>query len=183
MHAVDVIADTEMALMEGLVKEAGVDGLFISVQNAEKNRFTTSQYEKWVRPGDLKVLAFADRMAECNVLHCCGWDADEAGTSNQMEKWKGYPLPVVSWASYVDHIDTNGIRALFPGKTAWGGWDNRMNKNALIYTGTEKEIKEETLRLIEASGKERFILGPDCSIQCEIDPKRIRWIMEASRSV
>lgn len=183
MHAVDVIADVENKLIEGLVKEGGVDGIFLSVQNAELTRFTPMEYEKWVKPGDLKVLDYIDSIADYNVLHCCGWDADEAGTRNHVGVWKGYPLPVVNWASYVDKLDASQIREIFPEKTAWGGFDNRMSANALIYTGTEKEVKEETLRLIEKYGKERFMLGPDCSIQCEIDPRRLKWVAEASRSV
>lgn len=181
LHACDVIAEDEIRLIDALIHEAGVDGIFYSVQNAEKNRFSLEEYKKWVEPSDRKVLDFINSVSECSVLHCCGWDADEAGTCNHLESWQDYPSAAVSWASYVDKKNVTEIRDFFKGRPAWGGFDNRTC--GILYTGTEEEVKAEAKRLIALGGKRGFILGPDCSLPNDINPQRIRWVIEASRSM
>lgn len=178
MHACDVIADDEIALIDALINKAGVDGIFYSVQNAEVTRFTLDEYKKWVEPSDRKVLDFTNSISQYNVLHCCGWDADEAGTHNHMESWKDYPAGAVSWAAYVDKLDVTQIREFFANRPAWGGFDNRTC--GLVYTSTKEQIKAETKRLIRQGGHKGFMLGPDCSLPTDIDIERIRWIMEAA---
>lgn len=181
MYAYGVIAEDVKALIKALITEAGVDGIFYSVQNAEKTRFTLEEYNAWVRPGDQDLLDYMNSLSDCNIVHCCGWDADEMGTTNRMESWKGYQAAGISWAAYVDNLDANGIKELFPGSSAWGGFDNR--KCGILYKGTEAEIKEETRRLIRQSGKKGVILGPDCSLPNDIDIKHIKWVIEAARSM
>ena len=104
-YACDVIAEDVCSLVEGLLEEAGCDGVFYSVQNAEITRFTYDEYRSWVTPSDKKVLAQANTPVHYTILHCCGWDADEAGTTNRMEVWKDYESAAVSWAMYVDHLE------------------------------------------------------------------------------
>ena len=67
------------------------------------------------------------------------------------------------------------------GRTVWGGFDNRPG--SLIYTGTKEEIESEVKRLIEAGGKNGYIIGPDCSIHDELSEERIKWIVEAARKI
>lgn len=179
MHACDVIAQDEIALIGCLLREIGVDGIFYSVQNAEVTRFTLEQYRAWVEPSDRKVLDFANTLSRHNVLHCCGWDADEAGTYNHLESWKGYPSGAVSWAAYVDKKSVKDIRAFFDGRPAWGGFDNRMC--GLLYTGTKEEIQAEARRLIQQGGNKGYMMGPDCSLPTDISTERIRWVVEAAR--
>lgn len=181
MYAYNIIAEDVMALIKALITEAGVDGIFYSVQNAEMTRFTLEEYNAWVRPGDLKVLDYMNSLSDCNIIHCCGWDADAEGTTNRMESWSGYQAACISWAAYVDNLDANEIRKLFPGSSAWGGFDNR--KGGILYHGTEEEIKEETRRLIRECGKKGYMLGPDCSLPTDIDVKHIKWVMETTKSM
>ena len=67
------------------------------------------------------------------------------------------------------------------GRTVWGGFDNRPG--SLIYTGTKEEIEAEVKRLVEASGKRGYIIGPDCSIHDELPEERIKWIVDAARKL
>lgn len=180
LHACDIIAQDEMQLIHALICDAGVDGIFYSVQNAEMTRFTLEQYKKWVEPSDRKVLEYANSLTPYNVLHCCGWDADEEGTHNHLESWQEYPSGAVSWASYVDHKNVPEIREFFHGRPAWGGFDNRTC--GLLYRGTKEEIQEETKRLIHEGGRSGYMLGPDCSLPNDIDNERIRWIVETARN-
>ncbi len=178
MHACEVVADDHIAMMDAILHEAGVDGFLYSVQNAEINRFTVEEYREWVTPSELRELQSLHENSEYVVLHCCGWDADEAGTVNHLESWKDYPANVISWASYVDNKDTAQIREFFHGLPAWGGFDNRVGK--LIQVGSEDEVKAEARRLIELGGRKGFMLGPDCSLPF-MDYHRVRWIVDAAR--
>lgn len=179
LHACDVIAEDENRLIHALITEAGVDGIFYSVQNAEITRFSLAQYKEWVEPSDTKVLAFAQSLTPYNVLHCCGWDADEAGTVNHLDSWTDYKAGMVSWASYVDHQGVSQIRELFHGLPAWGGFDNR--RQGVLYSGTEAQVREETRRMIDQGGHQGYILGPDCSMPDDIASERIRWVLDEAK--
>lgn len=177
MHASEVIAEDEMGLIQALIQEAGVDGIFYSVQNAEVTRFTLEEYKQIVEPSERKVMEFMGSLTPYNVMHCCGWDADVAGTHNHLESWQNYPCGAVSWASSVDKLDAKGVQAFF-GKPTWGGFDNRKGK--LLHVGTKEAIQAEARRLIEEAGNRGFMLGPDCSLPNDITTERIRWVVEAA---
>ncbi len=178
LHACEVIADDHIGLMDSLLDEGGVDGFLYSAQNAELTRFTAEEYRSWVRPAEKRELDHLHKVSEYVVLHCCGWDADEAGTTDRLTDWQDYPANAISWASYVDHMTIPEIREFFHGLPAYGGFDNRLG--CLLQTGTREEIKNETRRLIALGGTRGYMLGPDCSLQ-NIGTERIRWVTEAAK--
>ncbi len=173
--ACDVIAEDVKALVKGLL-EAGCDGVFYAVQNAEINRFTVEEYNEWVRPGDKKVLDYANTLGSHNILHCCGWE----DVRNHLEVWEDYESGAVNWAAYIDHLDIPHAKEFFR-RPVWGGFDNK--EKGVLYKGTKEEIQAETKRLIQQGGKKGFMLGPDCSLPSDIDIRHIKWVVEASRSI
>lgn len=176
LYAENVIARDVKILVQGIISEAGADGIFFSVQNAEENRFTYEFYRKYITPPEKEVLDFANKLSDMNVLHCCGWE----GIPNRLEDWADYKTPVVSWARYIEHLGVKEAKEKF-GCTVWGGFDNRPD--SLIYKGTKEEVEAETARLITDGGKQGFIIGPDCSIHDELPVERIRWIVDAARRI
>ena len=54
-----MIAEDAITLVKALIQEAGCDGIYYCVQNAETFRFTSEEYHKFVEPYDLKVLDYA----------------------------------------------------------------------------------------------------------------------------
>jgi len=179
MFAVNIIGEDVNHLVQGLLAEAGCDGIFYSVQSAEVNRFTYEEYRSWVTPSDKLVLNYANSLSSLNIIHCCGWDADDAGTVNQMEVWQDYESAAVNWASYVDHLDVSAAKEFFGDRCVLGGFDNR--KRGVLYHGNREEIQAETRRLIGEVKKRGFILGADCSLPDDIDPEHIKWVLEESR--
>ena len=83
-HAFEVIAQDIKALVRRLITEAGCDGIYYCVQNAEQFRFTAEEYRTLVRPAELDVLTYANSLSDNNILHCCGW----AGDKNRVEVWQ-----------------------------------------------------------------------------------------------
>ncbi len=175
-YACHVIAGDVKHLVEGILREAGADGIFYSVQNGEIDRFTAEEYKDWVEPSDLEVLEYAKSLSDMNAIHFCAWE----GTPNRLSIWKDYKAPVVSWSRYIDLMDIGEAKKTFDA-TVWGGFDNRSG--SLLYTGTREEIEKETASLISAGGKKGYILGSDCSLHDELDEERIRWVAEVSRRI
>ena len=175
-QACAVVAEDLKLLVQGLIEEAGVDGIFYSVQNGEENRFTYAEYRNWVTPGDREVLDFANRLSGMNAIHFCAWEE----VPNRLSVWADYRAPVVSWSRAFDIPDIGEAKKTF-GCTVWGGFDNRPG--TLLYTADRAEIERETAALIAQGGRQGYILGADCSIHGELPEERIRWVVEAARQI
>ena len=120
MHAFDVIAEDAITLSTRLIQEAGCDGIYYCVQNAEEYRFTAEEYRRLVTPSDRKVLEAVNKVSENNILHCCGW----AGDKNRIEVWQDYPAKVINWAVFVEGMSMKEGKEFFGGKCVLGGFDN-----------------------------------------------------------
>lgn len=182
MHALDVIAQSNALLAECLIREAGCDGIYYCVQGGEYDRFTAEEYAAVIRPSDLYVIEHANRFSENNIIHMCGW----AGNGNRLEVWREYPAKVVNWAVYVEGLSLEDGRLFFGGRTALGGfethWDGKIQEG-IIYNGTKEELQAYTRKLILNFGKKGLMLGGDCTLDAAIDRERIRWVVEAARSL
>ena len=175
-HACAAVAEDQKALVRGLIQEAGVDGVFYSVQNGEENRFTAEEYRDWVMPSDKAVLDYAISLSDMNAIHFCAWEA----IPNRLDVWKDYRAAVVSWSRYFDIMDINKAKWRF-NCTVWGGFDNRPG--TFLYTASREEIEQEVARLVEQGGKSGYILGADCSIHNELPEERIRWVADAAHRI
>ena len=182
MHALDAMAWSNALLAELLITEAGCDGVYYCVQSGEYDRFKAEEYQAVVAPSDCYVLEHANRFSKNNIIHMCGW----AGNRNQLELWKNYPAKVINWAVYVEKLGLEEGRAYFGNRTCLGGfethWDGKIQEG-IIYNGTKQELQDYTRELILDYGKRGLMLGGDCTIDARIDWERIRWIVEASRSL
>jgi uroporphyrinogen-III decarboxylase len=175
-YACNVVAEDLKVLVQGLIQEAGVDGIFYSVQNGEENRFTYEEYRDWVTPSDKKVLDYANTLSDMNAIHFCAWEE----IPNRLSVWEDYKAPVISWSRYFDIMDIQEAKKHF-GCTVWGGFDNRAG--TFLYTASKEEIEKEVANLIVQGGKSGYILGSDCSIHDELPVERIRWVVEAARQI
>lgn len=63
-----MIAEDAITLVKALIREAGCDGIYDCVQNAETFRFTSEEYHKFVEPYDLKVLDYANSISKYTSL-------------------------------------------------------------------------------------------------------------------
>ncbi|MBQ7064744.1 MAG: hypothetical protein IJM90_07640 [Firmicutes bacterium] len=173
-YACRVVAEDQKLLVKGLIEEAGVDGIFYSVQNGEVDRFTAEEYRDWVTPSDLEVLHYANSLSKMNAIHFCAWEE----IPNRLSVWEDYHAPVISWSRYIDIMDIAEARKHF-GATVWGGFDNRPG--SLLYTASREEVEAETASLIGQGGHSGYILGADCSLHNDLQEKRIGWVVQAAR--
>ena len=115
-YACSVIAEDQKLLVKGLIEEAGVDGIFYSVQNGEVNRFTAEEYRDWVTPSDKAVLDYANTLSSMNAIHFCAWEE----IPNRLSVWEDYKAPVISWSRQMDIMDIQEAKKHF-GCTVWAG--------------------------------------------------------------
>ena len=182
MYALDVIAQSNALLAELLITEAGCDGVYYCVQGGEYDRFTPEEYRSVITPSDLYVLEHANRFSDNNILHMCGW----AGNRNQLAIWQDYPAKVVNWAVFVEGMSLEDGRYFVDGRTALGGFETHWDETTqqgIIYTGSREELQAYTRNLILNHGKTGLMLGGDCTIDARLDWERIRWVVEAARSI
>ena len=182
MKALDVIAQSNALLAELLITEAGCDGVYYCVQGGEYDRFTPEEYRATITPSDLYVLEHANRYSDNNMLHMCGW----AGNRNQLAIWEDYPAKVVNWAVFVEGLSLDAGRYFVHGRTSLGGFETHWDEHTqqgIIYTGAKEELQEYTRNLILNHGKIGLMLGGDCTIDAKLDWERIRWVVEAARSL
>lgn len=116
-------------------------------------------------------------------MHCCGW----AGAKNQLELWKDYPAKCVNWAVYVEDLSMEDGRYFFSDCACLGGYQSLHQEGkdhlGILYSGTKEEVQEFTRSLILGYGKLGLILGADCTVNSNISHERIRWVVEAARSI
>lgn len=182
MSALDVIAQSNALLAELLITEAGCDGVYYCVQGGEYDRFTPEEYRRVITPSDLYVLEHANRYSDNNILHMCGW----AGNRNQLSIWQDYPAKAVNWAVFVEGLSLEDGRYFVDGRTALGGFETHWDETTqqgIIYTGSKEELQAYTRNLILNHGKCGLMLGGDCTIDAKLDWERIRWVVEAARSI
>jgi uroporphyrinogen decarboxylase len=182
MQALDRIGQSNALLAELLIAEAGCDGVYYCVQGGEYDRFTPQEYRVLIRPSDLYVLEHANRFSDNNIIHMCGW----AGNRNQLSIWQDYPAKVVNWAVHVEGLDLEQGRYFIEGRTSLGGFETHWDEHTqqgILYTGSKQELQEYTRNMILNHGKIGMMLGGDCTIDAKLSWERIRWVVEAARSI
>ena len=172
----DAISEDYALLAKALAEEAGVDGIYLSVNNVDKNRLTEEEYRKIVAPHELKILEAANEARDNNILHICGYH----GFHNHLSWYKDYPFLAVNWAVKVEGVSMEEGKKLFGGRAVIGGFG--QTEDDLIYRGREEEIKKEANAILDKVGTEGVLLGADCTIPRDTDPRRLTWIREAAES-
>jgi len=173
-HVLDVIGEDIASLSQRVIKEAGADGIYLSVQSIQDNRVSAEIYKEIIAPSELKVLDAANEAKGHNILHICGYE----GARNNIELFKDYPAQVVNWAVGPEGISLAKGRNIFGGRTVLGGFEN--GKDGLLYTGTKKAIQEKVREIIADTGTHGLIIGADCTIPSDINHERIEWVREAA---
>lgn len=170
----DVIGQDIASLSRRIIKEAEIDGIYLSVQSIQDSRVSPEIYKQYVSPSELNVLEAANQVGRVSILHICGYE----GAKNDISIFKDYPAQAINWAVGPEGISLSEGRQLFGGRTVLGGFEN--GKNSLLYLGNQQEIEAETSRLIKEAGKEGLILGADCTIPSDIAIEHIQWVRQAA---
>ena len=149
--------------------EAGADGIYFSAQGGESDRFEESTFLNYIKPHDLTVLKAVQDQGELNIIHICK-------DNIRLHHYVDYPGDVINWAATAkNNISLNDGKSLF-NRTILGGLDNRGK----IVNGSPEEIRQEVHDIIKSFGKQRLIIGADCTLPTDIPYENIRIAIEAT---
>lgn len=168
-HAAEIIAEDTITLLERLKDETGIDGMFYSVQSAQRPECDRAHHDKYIKPSDLRVLTRINELWEHNILHICGYEHYQ----NDLEYYATYPAAAYNWAVHTEGVSLAEGRKIFHGALL-GGFDN--NAGSLIDIGSTHEVVEFTQELITEAGPQGLIIGADCTIPATVGLDRINLI-------
>ena len=170
LFGVDAIATILEEFAAGYLASGG-DGIYYSAQFSEPNRFSKEEWERFVKPFDLRVINAVKKAGKRVIVHICGEPEHEFRTSP--DRYAEYPGDLFNWAVHRNDLDIAGGRRLFNAPIL-GGLHNR----GVIVDGTEAAIRAEVRRVIGGAGKKGFMLGADCTVPSDISYDRLRYATE-----
>lgn len=169
-QALDLIADDLIRLIKKIVGEGIVDGIYLSASNGKK--ITEKEYVTYIKPSEQKILTEANKLAEDNILHICGY----AGQQNILSVYQDYEASVINWAVHAEGLGLKEGKAFFGGKAVIGGFDN--TKSSILYRGTKEQIEQAVDDILADAGDVGVILGADCTVPEDTPVEHIRWVKE-----
>lgn len=169
----NVIAGDIATLTRKIIAEAGLEGIYLSVQSIQDSNVTSEDYRNYITPSDLTIIEASQQAQGLTVLHICGYE----GASNDIKLFKDYPAQVFNWAVGPEGISLAQGRKLFGGKTVLGGFVN--TKDGILYKGSKDDIQTEVKKLLQESGTLATVIGADCTIPSDIAAEHIAWVKEA----
>jgi hypothetical protein len=140
-------------------KQLGASGALVSIFNAEAKFGSVSDYERYSRPYDKRVLeALADTKLTFLHLHYL--------ERPFLDQFKDFNAPVIQYSAKVSGIPISEVRKLYP-QTLAGGVDE-VNFDKL----TTGEIRKQWLAAREQAGR-RYIITPGCSVPDGSTPEEL----------
>jgi uroporphyrinogen decarboxylase len=162
-------------LARELMGTAGADGVYLSVQNPDRDSFGPGFYAERVSPSETRVAEAARAAGGRVILHVCGY----AGVRNRLADFAGYPADAVSYARTVEGVPLPEARAIFPGRALVAGFPN--TPGSVLHRGTRAEVEAYTEALLgEAAGLAGIVIGADCTVPSDFEPERLSWVREAA---
>lgn len=179
LQILDVLEETNFILLEAL-SEAGADGVGISLQNAERWRFTKEDYQQYMMPYDERLLDFAKNHFPSHYVHLCSWGTENTNESIYLDIYRDLEMNAVNWGVYQrNSMNMRDGRTFFKNaKAVLGGFDR--STDGVLYKGTKAEIQRFTKALIRETGEQGFIMSADCSIAPNLPVEHINWVIEAA---
>ena len=175
----DAVADALKRIAEGMCQlaekyvEIGLDGVYYAALGGEYRYYSDEEFESYIKPLDEQILSAIQRSGGVSFLHIC---KDRLN----MQRYTDYGkyADVVNWGVYEAPFCLNEGKKMFPDNTIMGGLANR---SGVLVEGTEEEIRREVKKVVEEFGREKFILGADCTLPTDISYQRIRAAVEAAK--
>ena len=157
-RALDTIA-ASLANFCGRCIEAGADGIFLSVRDdwVDTPENGPGNYDRLVRPTDLKILASVQR-AVFNMLHVCGQAVD-------FGRFAEYPVHAVNWADRYAGPPLAAVAATMR-PAICGGLDNL----GTLASGTPEDCQREVADAIRQVGQRPLIVAPGCTFDPDTVP-------------
>jgi len=160
----DTIANSLVAFSKSAI-DAGASGVFFAASGAEPTMLTEEEYRRFVKPHDLTVMT-AVQTAPFNILHVHGTDV-------YLDLFFDYPAGCLNWPSHKSAWPIAKVRKKTD-KCLIAGIDER----GPIATGKMRATIAEVDEAFHASGRRKFMYGPECAVPPETPPDVISGIRD-----
>ncbi len=165
-RALAVVNDNLIAYARASL-ERGAAGIFFSVP-ATAESVTREQFERFMRPFDLRLLEAIRGLGECHVLHA-------HGEALYLDRLLDYPVHALSWADLHGGPGIAEMRRL-TGRPLMAGIDH-----VTFPYVSAAAIREQVRRAREAAGPTGFFVAPGCAVPTYSFPPLILAARDAAR--
>ncbi len=170
-HAVDVVAQDLITLSKRLLTEAGADGIFYAVHNFKT--IGKVDYLNIFTPAERLIAEEIAAIKDYTILHVCG----SIGVPNDFSYYANYPYKALNYAVDNEKLSLAEAKKRFPDKVIIGGFSRQ--EGSILYTGNKEQLQAETQKMVEEAGRDRLIIGADCSLDPEyMSFEKVAWIKE-----
>ena len=147
-EALNVLHESNLRFIDA-VKDTGVAGIFLAMQQASYDLMTVAEYEDFGKPHDLETLAATEGMW-FRLIHL-------HGTNVMFDVVADYPAEIINWHD-LETPPSLGEGQARTKMAVCGGlrqWDTMVR-------GTPEQVQAEADAAIEATGGRGFMLGTGC---------------------
>ena len=158
-RALDAIAQS-LANFARKCIAAGANGVFLSVRDdrGEALESDPSLYDRLIRPGDLRILAAAER-GSLNILHVCG-------QAHNFQRFAAYPVHMMNWADrYAGPPIAAVAGSVRPAICA--GVDNL----GTMVRGSPDDCAKEVADALRQAGGRPIMIAPGCTYDPQAVPE------------
>jgi uroporphyrinogen decarboxylase len=149
LHAgLEKITRSTILFLEEL-RKSGVDGIFYAIQHAQYGLLSETEFQKFARAYDLKVLEAA-RSMWLNIGHI-------HGENIMFDQVIDYPVAVLNWHDQHTSPSLSEAAQKFKGVLCGG-----LRRWETMVLGTPIQVQTEAREAIQATQGKRFILGTGC---------------------
>lgn len=172
-HILNVLAKNIIKQVKAVVVDGGADGVYYSTQELQSSKYTKELFDGIQKNVDLSVIDAIKSVSDISILHICGF----SGTSNHLEWFIDYDLPIVNWAVTVEGVSLQQGQQIFKDKVVLGGFGNTTDD--VLYNGSKDEIEAAVQGLLSNVDKKRVIIGADCTVPRDIPVDHLKWAIAA----
>ena len=155
------------------MRKSGADGIYYAALGGEAYRFTEDIFTQYVKKYDSMVIDGINSTGAISILHIC---KDRI----RFPLYSGIDADIINWDTHDCKYGIGEGRTYFPGKTLLGGFDDRTG---ILVEGNKDEIIRETDHIVNEAGRDRLIIGSDCTLPGDIEPWRIRTVIEYAHTL
>lgn len=169
--AMERLTEATEELIGRVVRPGLMDGIYFSVSCYNRG-VEPEIYRRYVTPAEKRIIAAANRRAEDNILHICGWH----GNLNDLSLFTDYDCSVINWAVHAEGVSLAEGKRMFCGKCVIGGFGN--DRADLLCSGTRDEIQSYVEKIVSEAGKTGVIIGADCTTHLDTPDEHLHWVYE-----
>ena len=169
--AIERLADATEELIDRVIRPGLMDGMYFSVSCYNRG-IAPETYRRYIMPAEKRIIAAANRRAEDNILHICGWH----GSLNDLSLFTDYDCSVINWAVHAEGVSLAEGKRMFGGKCVIGGFGN--DRADLLCSGSREEIQSYVEKIVSEAGKTGVIIGADCTTHLDTPDEHLHWVYE-----